>query len=208
MSFCFNCGNRATHRYGNRLFCVDCADKISRIAERQKQEQFLESIQRANMMNFILEQAESLSVGQPGFLRRMPIPQIAPTTVVGGITLNNIHVDRSSVGILNAGQMEGIQRIDINISRLDKTSDPSIAEALKALTQAVLSDQAISTEQRDDLLDQLHGLSDQALLPPEKRKSGVIKAIITGLAGGLNAVSGLATIWSTWGGTIRTHFGL
>jgi hypothetical protein len=187
---------------------VDCADKISRIAERQKQEQFLESIQRANMMNFILERAESLSVGPPGFLGRMPVPQIAPTTVTGGITLNNIHVDRSTVGVLNTGQMEGIQRIDINISLLDQTSEPSIAKALRALTEAVVSTQEVSIAQRSDLLDQLHGLSDQALLPPAQRKSGVVKAIITGLAGGLNAASGLATIWSTWGHIIRTYFGV
>ena len=161
------------------------------------------------MMNFILERAESLSVGPPGFLGRMPVPQIAPTTVLGGITLNNIHVDRSTIGILNAaGQMEGIQRIDINISRLDETSESSIAEALRALTEAVVSTQSISIEQRSDLLDQLHGLSDQALLPSAQRKSGVVKAIITGLAGGLNTASGLATIWGTWGDVIRTYFGL
>src|SRR5438552_41277 len=127
MRLCFNCGNRATHRHSNRLFCVDCAEKISRIAARNQQEEFLESIQRANMLNFILERAESLSVGPPGFLDRMPVPQIAPTTVTGGITLNNIHIDRSTVGVLNTGQMDGIQRIDINISRLGKTREPSIA---------------------------------------------------------------------------------
>ena len=103
---------------------------------------------------------------------------------------------------------EGIQRIDINISRLDKTSESSIAEAIRALTEAVVTTQAISIEQRSDLLDQLNELSDQALLPPAQRKTGVVKAIVTGLAGGLNTASGLATIWSTWGDLIRTYFGL
>lgn len=156
------------------------------------------------MLNFILERAEGMSAGPPGFLGRVPVPQIAPTMVTGGITLNNIHIDRSTVGVLNTGQMEGIQRIDINISRLGEIS---IAEALRALTEAVVSTQAISIEQRSDMLDQLHGLSEQALLPPAQRNSGVLKAIINVLAGGLNTASGLATIWGTWGDTIRTYFG-
>jgi hypothetical protein len=160
------------------------------------------------MMNFLLERAEGMSAGPAGFLGRFPVPQIAPTMVTGGISLNKIHIDGGTIGVLNTGQMEGIQRIDINISRLGETSETSIAEALRALTEAVVSTQTISIEQRSDMLDQLHGLSEQALLPPAQRKSGVVKAIITGLAGGLNTASGLARIWSTWGDTIRTYFGL
>jgi hypothetical protein len=208
MSVCFNCRNRATYQIGQRLFCVDCAEKMSRIAERQQQEQFLRSIQTANMLNFLLERAEGLSVGPPGFLGRVPVPRIASTTVSGDITLNNINIDRSTVGVLNTGQIQGIQRIDVNISKLDQTSKTDIAQALRALTEAIVSSQQISVEHRSELVEQLHELSDQALLPLNQRKTGVIRAIFTGLSSSLNTASTLATIWATWGETIRTFFNL
>jgi hypothetical protein len=199
MSVCFNCGNRATYQIGRRLFWVDCAEKMSRIAERQQQEQFLESIHRANMLNFILERAEGMSAGPRGFLGRVPVPQITSTTVRGDITLNKINIDRSTVGVLNTGQMQGIQQIDVNISKLDQTAKADVAEALRALTEAIVSDRQISVLQRSELVEQLHELSDQAPLPPDQRKTGVIRAVIAGLSSSLNAVSALATIWATWG---------
>jgi hypothetical protein len=85
--------------------------------------------------------------------------------------LNNIHVDRSTIGILNAsGQIEGIQRIDINISRLDKANESNVAEALRVLTEAIVATQTISNDQRSEMLEQLDALSDQALVPPVHRK--------------------------------------
>lgn len=117
MSFCFSCRNRATHEIGQRLFCVDCAEKTSRIAERQDREQFLRSVQSANLLNFLLERAEGMSVGPPGFLGRIAVPQIALPTVKREITLNNINIDRSTIGILNTGQMQGKLELFEQLSR-------------------------------------------------------------------------------------------
>jgi hypothetical protein len=181
---------------------------MSQISERKQQEQLLGSIHRANMMNFILENAEGMSAGPPGFLGRVPVPQMPSRTIKGNITLNNINIDRSTIGVLNTGQMQEIQQIDVNISKLDQRAEADVAEALKALTEAIVSNQDISVEQRSELVEQLHELSDQALLPPNQRKIGIVRAIVVGLSSSLNAVSGLATIWATWGATIRSSFGL
>jgi len=206
MVSCVNCGRRALIRWDDRIpFCLDCAEKMSQIAARPQQEQLLESIQRRQMMNFILEQAEGMSAGPPGFLGRFPIPEIPPRTIKGNITLNNISIDRSTIGILNTGQ---IQQIDLNISKLSQRNQIDIAEALKVLTSAIASTQGLSAEGRNELVEQLHELSDQAVLRPNQRKLGVIRAIIAGLSSSLNSVSALATIWATWGDTIRTYFGL
>jgi hypothetical protein len=181
---------------------------MSRIAERQQQENYLRSIQAANMMNFLLERAEGMSVGPPGFLGRIPIPQIGSTTFKGDIVLNNISIDRSTIGVLNTGQIQGIQSIDVNISRLDQTNQTDTAEAFRALTEAIVSSREISAETRSELVEQLQALSDQALLPTDQRKTGVIRPIITELSSSLNTISALATIWATWGDTIRSCFGL
>jgi hypothetical protein len=181
---------------------------MSRIAERQNQEQLLRSIQSRTMLNFVLEMAEGMSVGPPGFLGRIAVPEIALPTVKREITLNNIHIERSTIGVLNTGQIQGIERIDVNISRLGQTQQTDSAEAFRVLTEAIVSSSDVSAEQRSELVGQLQELSSQALLPPAQRNTGVIRAVITGLSSTLNTVSALATIWATWGETIRSGFGL
>lgn len=129
------------------------------------------------MLNFVLQQAEGMSVGPPGFLGRIAVPQMSET-VKRDITLNNITIDRSTIGILNTGLMQEIQQIDVNISKLEQTSQTEIAEALAGLTQAIASSGQISDKQRSELIQQLNELSDQALLAPNQRKTGVIRAIV------------------------------
>jgi hypothetical protein len=160
------------------------------------------------MLNFLLERAEGLSVGPPGFLGRMPVPQIAFPTVKRDITLNNINIDRSTIGVLNTGQMQGIERIDVNISRLGQTQQTDTAEAFRALTEAIISSGEISEETRSALVEQIQELSSQALLPTDERRTGVIRPVVDALSSSLNTGSALATIWATWGDTIRSYFGL
>lgn len=104
--------------------------------------------------------------------------------------------------------MRGIQQIDVNISKLEQTAKADVAAALRALTEAIACNGQISNELRSELVEQLHGLSDQALLPPDQRNTGVVRAIVGALSSSLNAVSALATIWATWGDTIRSAFNL
>ncbi len=68
MEFCFNCEKPATYEGGSRSFWIDCFETILRIEERRREERQLQSIQRANMLNFILERAEGMSVGPPGLV--------------------------------------------------------------------------------------------------------------------------------------------
>jgi len=120
-----------------------------------------------------------------------------------------INISRSTIGILNTGDIEEVQSISVNVSTLVESGHSEIAKALKNLTEAVAAEQKISSEERAELLDQLEELSRQATLKPEERaKTGVIKAILTSLATGLSAASGLAELWSTWGPAIRRFFGL
>lgn len=208
MEFCFNCEKPATYEVGPRSFCIDCFETILRIEERRREERQLQSIQRANMFNFILERAEGMSVGPPGFLGRMPVPQIALPNVKREITLNNINIDRSTIGILNTGQMQEVEKIDVSVSILGQTNETDIAEAFRALTEAIVSNGEVSAELRSELLEQIQELSSRALLPPDQRKTGVIRPFVDAVSSGLNTVSALATIWATWGNTIRSYFGL
>lgn len=122
---------------------------------------------------------------------------------------DRIEISRSTIGILNTGEIKQVERISVNVSALEKSGNFDVAEAMKHLTEAVTNSRELSERQQSELLDQLEEISRQATLAPDKRSSsGVIKALLAGIATGLGAAGGLAEVWSTWGSVITRFFGL
>ncbi|HEX8609287.1 MAG TPA: hypothetical protein VF679_11660 [Pedobacter sp.] len=120
-----------------------------------------------------------------------------------------INLQNSTIGILNAGEIENVQSISVNVSSLVNSGHDEVAKALKELTEAVASSSEISPDERAYVLENLEELSKQAaLLPGERAKSGVLKSVLSGVASTLGAAGGLAEVWSTWGSMIRAFFGL
>ena len=62
--------------------------------------------------------------------------------------------------------------------------------------------------QRNDLLEQVELLGDQAAMAKEQRKKGQIKPIIDSLANVCAGAGGLAVVWQTWGPVIIKFFGM
>ncbi|NBA94998.1 hypothetical protein [Pseudomonas sp. R5(2019)] len=123
--------------------------------------------------------------------------------------INKINISHSPIGILNTGEIKQVERISVNISTLEKSGGSDAAEAIRHLTEAVTKSHELSERQQSELLDQLEEISRQATLAPDQRSSsGVIKALLVGIATGLGAVGGLAEVWSTWGSTITKFFEL
>ena len=121
----------------------------------------------------------------------------------------NLSISSSTIGILNTEEIKDVEKININISALaNSPQTEEIAEALKSITEAVALSGTLSTEKKSDIIEQVEEISRQALLPPEQRSKGVIKATLGGIAAGLGAAGGLAEVWSTWGNKIITFFGL
>ena len=124
------------------------------------------------------------------------------------VSMSEINITNSTIGVLNTGQMNNIKSIAVNIGKLNDSGLKEVAAAINALADAV----AVSTELIDELksstLDQLESLSQQALLPEKERmKPGILKALGTALSSTLSAVGGLAEIWFTWGPAIQKFFG-
>lgn len=87
-------------------------------------------------------------------------------------------------------------------------NDSEVAQALRHLTDEVVASDELPGETKVELIQQLRELSRQATLPGANRSSrGVLKAILVSIASGIGTVSGLATVWSTWGETISSFFG-
>ena len=122
--------------------------------------------------------------------------------------IKGISISNSQIGNLNLGEQKSIESISVNISNLEQTGNKEVAEAIRKLTEAVGSSDTLDEESRRTVIDQLEELSRQALLPENERaKTGVIKALLTGVAGTLAAAGSLAQVWSTWGTPIRVFFG-
>ena len=121
----------------------------------------------------------------------------------------SIKVVNSAIGVFNAGEINSLDSISTNIATLEKSDSPKIAEALCVVAESVTNNQEVSPEQREELLDIIEEISEQATLETDKRrKTAVIKSLLGGLAMGMGAVGSLAEVWSTWGPAILKFFGL
>jgi len=207
MSLCSQCGSSAMYEVQGHLLCLDCYAKWQQASAAMQQANNEKMAQLMAYQNYLVE-SMAWQAGLSSTPPRLRIPQPIHAVNKGPI-LNNINIDRSVIGMLNAGQIRDVQNIEINVSALVESGNPEVAQALKAITEVVAASKEISNEQRTELLDQLDELSSQAALIPDKRaKPGVIKAILSGLSVGLSGAGGLAEVWSTWGATIKAFFGV
>jgi hypothetical protein len=127
-----------------------------------------------------------------GALRDIEIGFIGGRNVVtkGPIVLNNIKIDNSVVGAINTGE---VKTIDVNLTNLRNAGREDASAALKALTEAIISEASIDVALKNDLVEQVAFLTEQAAKRPEDRKPGLIKAAmgaLTQVAGTVTAISG------------------
>jgi hypothetical protein len=121
--------------------------------------------------------------------------------------MTEIRISNSTIGILNAGQMNNFESIAVNIGKLNDSGLTDVAAAIKALTDAVARSTELASELKSSTLEQLESLSEQALLPEKERmKPSILRAIGTAVGSVLTAVSGLAEIWSACGPAIMKFF--
>lgn len=118
-----------------------------------------------------------------------------------------IEIANSTIGMLNTGEILA-ESITTNISALNDSNQQRIAEAFNSVTESVKASQDISSQQQNEILEQLELLSKQATLAPSERKVGLIRPTLSALAATLSAGGGLAEIWSKWGSAIEGFFGI
>lgn len=182
---CSQCGKPAVVRLGGKghPLCVDCNLKF-------EQAQSLEFDRLARQYNLAVGQIEA-TVGFPGTLPRFAPP---PQRVyhLGDTTLNNIRIDRSAIGILNTGT---IGAVDGAITVLRQHGEEDAARAITLLTEAVMQENALKAEQKNEVLEMLSLISAEATSPKEQRRSLAIKKVLLEVSTLLGGVSGLAQLW-------------
>jgi len=93
---CYNCSNQAMWLVGpedaRRPLCLDCHLKLVQATT-------LENDMLTREMNFLIGMAEATS-GVYGAIPKYPERKVVQ---MGNVALNNIKIDRSSIGVLNTG---------------------------------------------------------------------------------------------------------
>ncbi|NPT36324.1 hypothetical protein [Paraburkholderia xenovorans] len=189
---CGQCGKPAVAAVNNVALCVDCYHRFEvartlgfRIA--------------AIGMNHAAAEMDTIAPFGPS-TPRIQVPDIPK----GPIILNNIKVDNSTVGSINTGN---VASIDVNITYLKEGGNEKISEALKQLTEAIVNDGRLSTQDKEPLLDQIAFLSEQAAAAAKDRRPGMIKAAFVALNSAAPTISAFASVWTAIAPLLQSHFG-
>jgi hypothetical protein len=196
---CHNCEKPAIYAVGPEgqqvPLCLDCHLKLTHIWAVQN-----DILERE--MNFIIAQAES-RVGLHGVLPRYPERQVR--VIQGGtMTLNNISVSDSAIGVLNTGNLEVV---DSAISALK--SDPAtkeVSDALKQLTNSIADAQDLASEEKNEAIEILSVVASEATAPTDKRKASVVNRLLAQFPTLIQTSAGLLEIWQTVGPSIISFF--
>lgn len=177
---CVNCTKLAACSYQEVPLCLDCYIRLRDLNIRE-----IEMIERES--NFIIDQIEGVC-GVYGALPRYPERR----TVIqsGGVTLNNIHVTNSEIGVLNTG---AVQTIDSTLTVLKSEGNSALAVALQKLSEAVIRASDLTNNQKNESLELLGAMSEEAVAPAPKRKLAVVKAMLAQMASTLAGVASVAS---------------
>lgn len=184
---CHNCSKNAIYWVGRNRetavpLCLDCYVRVRDIALRE-----MEAHERA--INHLTAQMEAM-VGLPGILPRYP--ERRPVVHTGAMTLNNINVSHSQVGVLNTGTL---QNVDATVTVLRSEGNSELAAAVQALAQALVTTHELSDEKKNQALEVLGTLGQEATVPKDKRKPAVVRALINELSSILGGVAALTRMW-------------
>jgi hypothetical protein len=141
------------------------------------------------MINY-LRDSISATFGLPPQGPRLQVSQ--PIIQNAPVTHNHINVDRSIIGSINTAQVE---RIEVAMNDIKNNGNNEVSEALKSLTEAVISSNEVQAEIRDQLVEQLAFIAEQAVLPDLHRQKSVIKVILGAISSTISTAASLTTLW-------------
>ena len=119
--------------------------------------------------------------------------------------MHNIKFDNSVVGAINTAE---VQTIDVNITYIKQSGNSQLGEVLKRLTESIANTKAVGDEEKQNSLDQVAYLSEQAAHAAKDRKPGMIKAALGAITSGAIAVKDVVDAWGAAEPLLKSHFGI
>jgi hypothetical protein len=184
---CHNCSKNAMFMVGPENaqvpLCLDCNIRFDAMMQRQIEEQ-------ERHLNYLASEMEVVA-GVPGTLPRYPEQRRVVHT--GAITLNNIHVSNSNVGVISTGTL---QNVDATVTVLKTGGNAELASAVAALAQALIESRDMANATKNQALEILGALAAEAVAPKPQRKTAVVRALLSELSNILGGVAALAGVWT------------
>jgi hypothetical protein len=118
-----------------------------------------------------------------------------------------INIINSQVGNLNLGSQIGNINTSLSVVSQQGASGKDFAEAVKAVTEAVLGAAELNDAQKKEAVQSLEFISQEAATPPEQRKTGVLRTVVESIPKVLSAAASAVAIWAKYGSHIRLFFG-
>ncbi|MCP4249750.1 MAG: hypothetical protein GY778_22130 [bacterium] len=141
--------------------------------------------------------------GIPGLSPKLEMP-VQPVILSGDNILHNINVSNSNIGVLNTGH---IGAVDSAIGFLSQYGESDGAAAIKSLTEAVIRNEKVANETKEEIIELLGVIATEATSPPERRKSKAIAPVIDRVATIFKGLGDLASIWTQYAPAISAMFG-
>lgn len=195
---CQNCNKNALFSFGEEetpLLCLDCWIRF-----QDSKIRYMEICERH--INFAMDAMDD-AVGIHGITPRYPERQ----TIIhaGDMTLNNINVSNSEIGVLNTGT---IASVDSTVTVMKTEGNTELASAVTALSEAIIKSAELTKDQKNETLEMLYSLSSEAVVPRESRKLGIVRALLSGLSGMLGDVASLSAAWEKVQPIFQQLFGI
>lgn len=95
----------------------------------------------------------------------------------------------------------------MSISYLKQAGNEQISAALKMLAEVIANATALGPNEKNQLLDQVAYLSEQAVVAAKDRRPGMVQAAFGAVTQGATAVGAVATAWQTAEPILRSYFG-
>lgn len=182
---CYQCDKKAMFLVGNDdkqvPLCLDCRLKFVQMLSKQN-----EMLERE--INYLTASMESI-VGLPPFLPRFPEKIIIQE---GDITLNNIKIDKSTIGVLNTGNIESI---DMAVTCLHQGGNDKIGKAILELSEAILKQNEINDGLRNQLMELISAIATEATAPKKSQRKTILRPLIGELSTLIRGITVLNQIW-------------
>lgn len=137
--------------------------------------------------------SDEISESVGGLIPAKHITLPPPPFPAGNFVLHHLNVTGSTVGSINTGT---IQNLDTHIQVAQQSGHGEVAEAVKALAQALLLDKELDGSVKAEVADNLDFLLAQTEVDPASRqKKGLLSAALAACERGLAASASLATLW-------------
>lgn len=180
---------------GTEPVCIPCEHTF-------QQSRYMEFAQNAAMLNFAAQEMDAVI----GFGPRSPTVQI-PKAPVPPLYFNNqsVTVSGGTIGSINMGTARDIQ---VSLKLITENGDLGVADKLADLANAILNADVADDAAKNELLEQVAFITQQASAKPDERKPGPIKAMLSAIKEGAGAITSAAGAWSAVEPLLRSHFGI